>query len=101
MKVDARPIVQVEVSLKLDQSELAMLNRLCSYGLAVVEPIIGKDPLPHHSDPWEKFLRDVRSATAVFVQRLEDSNAVLMGEKRAVAGRQKAAVQTEELELSE
>jgi|SRR5579859_3477222 len=82
MKFDTKPVIALEVTLTLNHEELTLLNRLASYGISIVEPITGKNPLPHVSEPWEKLFRDIRETAGAVSERFAAANEVFAGKAK-------------------
>jgi hypothetical protein len=88
LKLDSKPLLTMEATITLNADELARLNKLCSYGVAVVVPIVGKEALPCVTDPWARFLTDVRALTDAALARFKDANEVFAGRKVATSKQQ-------------
>lgn len=90
MKLDSKPTITMEATLTLSHEELLLLRQLAGTGLAVVEPIIGKNPLPHNSEPWDRLLKGIYRATSEAMARFEAARDVFDGKKVAVPARRAA-----------
>jgi len=87
MKAEPKSFVSLEFTLTMNHSELEMLNKLCSYGICVAEPITGKKEDPN-TDParllaWGEFLNHVRQVTEAPLARFRDAREVFEGRKIA------------------
>lgn len=82
MKIEGKPIIAMEARLTLDHHELSMLHKLCSYGIAVVAPIIGKDADSAVKEPWEAFIQTMRTTTVTVLNRFYQANEVFEGRKK-------------------
>lgn len=83
MKLDARPMINIEASMVLNLREIEMLNLMCSYGMSVTEPFLGKIPESNKAKEWDMFLSNMRSLTDSILHRFKGANDVFMGYSEA------------------
>jgi hypothetical protein len=89
VKLEGKPLLQMEATLTFDQAELRLLSSLAA-NPDVLKAVAGKDPLPDRSEPWEKLLRAIRQETEDALARFKGASEVFEGRKIASEPRRRA-----------